>query len=48
MNQFPSPQGGGAPKVNEELHGQRIWMKEWRQVRRHLQAMEGEIGDRIS
>jgi len=35
-------QGGGAPKVREELHGQRKWMKEWRQVGRHLQAMEGE------
>jgi len=39
---------GGAPKVHEELHGQRKWMKEWRQVGRHLQAMEGERGDRIS
>jgi len=37
-----------APKVHEELHGQRKWMKEWRQVGRHLQAMEGERGDRIS
>jgi len=39
---------GGAPKVHEELHVQRKWMKEWRQVGRHLQAMEGERGDRIS
>jgi len=39
---------GGAPKVHEELHGQRKWMKEWRQVGRHLHAMEGERGDRIS
>jgi len=39
---------GGAPKVHEELYGQRKWMKEWRQVGRHLQAMEGERGDRIS
>jgi len=39
---------GGAPKVHEELHGQQKWMKEWRQVGRHLQAMEGERGDRIS
>ena len=39
---------GGAPKVHEELHGQRKWMKEWRKVGRHLQAMEGERGDRIS
>jgi len=39
---------GGAPKVHEELHVQRKWMKEWRQVGRHLQAMEGEKGDRIS
>ena len=39
---------GGAPKVHEELHMQRKWMKEWRQVGRHLQAMEGERGDRIS
>ncbi|QCD86111.1 hypothetical protein DEO72_LG3g632 [Vigna unguiculata] len=39
---------GGAPKVHEELHGQRKWMKEWRQVGRQLQAMEGERGDRIS
>jgi len=38
---------GGAPKVHEELHGQQKWMKEWRQVGRHLQAMEGERGDRI-
>jgi len=38
---------GGAPKVHEELHGQRKWMKEWRQVGRHLQAMEGERSDRI-
>ena len=28
--------------MHEELHGQRKWMKEWRQVGRHLQAMEGE------
>jgi len=34
--------------VHEELHGQQKWMKEWRQVGRHLQAMEGERGDRIS
>ena len=34
--------------MHEELHGQRKWMKEWRQVGRHLQAMEGERGDRIS
>jgi len=40
--------GGGALKVHEELYGQRKWMKEWRQVGRHLQAMEGERGDRIS
>jgi len=39
---------GGAPKVYEELHWQRKWMKEWRQVGRHLQAKEGERGDRIS
>jgi len=44
----PSRPSGGAPKVHEELHGQRKWMKEWRQVGRHLQAMEGERGDRIS
>ncbi|QCE11026.1 hypothetical protein DEO72_LG10g2259 [Vigna unguiculata] len=37
---------GGAPKVHEELRGQRKWMKEWRQVGRHLQAMEGEKGER--
>jgi len=23
---------GGAPKVSEELHGQRKWMKVWRKV----------------
>jgi len=28
--------------------GSENWMKEWRQVGRHLQAMEGERGDRIS
>ena len=39
---------GGATKVHEELHVQRKWMKEWRQVGRHLQAMEGGRGDRIS
>jgi len=39
---------GGAPKVHEKLHVQQKWMKEWRQVGRHLQAMEGERGDRIS
>jgi len=44
----PYSPNGGAPKVHEELHGQRKWMKEWRQVGRHLQAMEGERGDRIS
>jgi len=42
------PLNGGAPKMHEEFHGQRKWMKEWRQVGRHLQAMEGERGDRIS
>jgi len=39
---------GRAPKVHEELNGQRKWMKEWKQVGSHLQAMEGERGDRIS
>jgi len=38
----------GAPKVHEELHGQQKWMKEWRQVGRHLQVMGGKRGDRIS
>jgi len=28
--------------------GSEKWMKEWRQVERHLQAMESERGDRIS
>jgi len=45
---YSSTNLGGAPKVHEELHGQQKWMKEWRQVGRHLQAMEGERGDRIS
>jgi len=34
--------------VREELYGSGNWMKEWRQVGRHLQAMESERGDRIS
>jgi len=50
MSLMPQIKGtfGGAPKVYEELHGQQKWMKEWRQVGRHLQAKEGERGDRIS